>query len=236
MSSIEIEHEATHADVLRQLLDARHSCRAFRPDPVSREVIEEILDLARRTPSWCNTQPWHVHLLGGTAVEEFRAGLANAVMTQPQRPDLPFPAEYAGAYRERRKECALQLYRSVGIADGDREASGVQTMANFDLFGAPHVAIITTEAALGVYGAIDCGLYVNTFLLAARSLGVATVPQAALAGCSPYLREFLDLPDGRQVVCGISFGYAQESHPANGFRTTRADLTETVTWHMEADR
>lgn len=124
----------------------------------------------------------------------------------------------------------MQLYASVGIAPGDRQASAQQTMKNFDLFGAPHVAIVTTDAALGVYGAVDCGLYVNTFLLAAQSLGVASIPQAALAGSAPYLRSFLDLPEDRKVVCAISFGYADESHPANGFRTTRADIASVATW------
>jgi nitroreductase len=228
--------EMTRTEVLHYLLQDRHSCRAFRPEPVEREVIEQILTLAGRTPSWCNTQPWHVHLLGGAAVEAFRSGLRDAVTTQPQQPDRPIPTAYAGVYRERRKDCALLLYRCVGIADGDRAASSAQTMANFDLFGAPHVAIITTEADLGVYGAVDCGLYVQTFLLAARSLGVATVPQAALAGCAPYVRDFLDVPEDRNIVCGISFGYADEEHPANAFRTPRADLTESVTWQMEANR
>lgn len=228
----QLERSADH-DVLRRLLDDRHSCRAFRPEPVPREVTEAILTLAGKSPSWCNTQPWHVHVVGGAAADRLRTGLRTAVTTQPQQPDLPFPAAYRGVYRDRRKECALDLYRSVGIADGDRDASAAQTMANFDLFGAPQVAIITTEAALGTYGAVDCGLYINTFLLAARSLGVATVPQAALAGCAPYLRSFLDLPDERQVVCGISFGYADEQHPANAFRTSRADLSDSVTWKVE---
>lgn len=228
-----IDSAAPATATLRHLLETRHSCRAFRSEPVPREVIREILELAQKTPSWCNTQPWHVHLVEGAQLQEMRAGLRAAVTTQPQQPDLPFPATYAGVYKERRKECALSLYRSVGIADGDRQASAEQALANFDLFGAPHVAIVTTTGDLGVYGAVDCGLYVSTFLLAAQSLGVATVPQAALAGCAPYLRDFLALPPGRQILCGISFGYADEAHPANGFRTARADLTESVTWQME---
>jgi hypothetical protein len=34
------------------------------------------------------------------------------------------------------------------------------------------LSIITTEAALGVYGAVDCGLFDGSFLLAAESAGV----------------------------------------------------------------
>ena len=101
---------------------------------------------------------------------------------------------------------------------------------NFRLFGAPHVAIVTTEEALGVYGAVDCGAYVANFMLAARSLGVAAIAQAALAAYSPFIREFFALPDERQVVCGISFGFEDAKHPANGFRTRRAHLSEVVTW------
>lgn len=214
---------------LAALLSARFSCRAFLPDPVPEDVIIEILTLAQRTPSWCNTQPWQVAVTDGEATERFRRGLRDAVQTVSQAPDIEFPSSYHGIYGDRRKECAVQLYSSLGI-DGDRVASAEQTMKNFDLFGAPHVAIVTTDAALGTYAAVDCGLYVNTFLLAAQSLGVATVPQAALAGCAPYVRDFFEIPDDRNVLCAISFGYPDLTHPANTFRTSRADLDSVVQW------
>jgi len=43
------------------------------------------------------------------------------------------------------------------------------------------------------------------------------------------LRENLPIPADRLVVCGISFGYEDKAHPANGFRTERAALAEVVT-------
>lgn len=215
---------------LATLITSRSSCRAFLPEPVPRETITRILTLAQQAPSWCNTQPWQVAITEGDGTERFRAGLADYVRSSPQEPDYAFPVEYVGEYRARRKDCALQLYSSLGIADGDRGASLEQTMKNFELFGAPHVAVITTDESLGLYGAVDCGVYVNTFLLAAHSLGVATVPQAALAGCAPYLRSFFALPDNRKVVCAISFGYADTDHPANRFRTPRADVETVTTW------
>ena len=92
----------------------------------------------------------------------------------------------------------MALYSSVGIEHGDRAGSAAQTMKNFELFGAPHVAIITTDEALGTYGAVDCGLYVNSFLLAAQSLGVATIPQAALAGSSKFIHEHFGIDDHSQ--------------------------------------
>lgn len=50
-----------------QLLARRYSCRAFLPRPVERATIERILDAAQRTPSWCNAQPWQVHIATGAA-------------------------------------------------------------------------------------------------------------------------------------------------------------------------
>jgi nitroreductase len=218
------------ADVLSGVLAQRFSCRGFRPDPVPRPTIEQILTMAQHSPSWCNTQPWRVIVTEGAGTEAVRRGLSRYAAAHPPTPDLPFPERYEGVALERRRECAWQLYACVGVARGDREASARQAAENFELFGAPHLAVVTTERALGVYGAVDCGVYVATFLMAAQSLGVATVPQAAIAACAPFVREHFALDPDRQVLCGISFGYADDAHPANGFRTTRAALADTVTW------
>ena len=78
----------------------------------------------------------------------------------------------------------------------------------YNFFGAPHVAIIHTDEALGIYGAIDCGAYVGNFLLAAQALGLGTIAQAALARHSGLIRRHFRLGDDRRVVCGISFGFA----------------------------
>ena len=218
-------------EALNRLLAERWTCRQFLPEPVPRDTIEQMLTLAQRTPSWCNTQPWHVIVTEGAATDRVRAGLLEHLRTSPGQPDFPFPAQYTGAYQERRRECGKQLYTSLGIERGDHEGAARQMLRNFEFFGAPHVAIITTEADLGVYGAIDCGLYLNSFLLAAQSLGLAAAPQAALAGYSGFLRDHFGLPDTRRVVAGVSFGYPDTAHPANGFRTTRATPDTAVTWH-----
>ncbi|MDQ8030418.1 MAG: nitroreductase [Bordetella sp.] len=217
--------------VLERLLTERHSCRAFRPEPVPRAVIERILALAQRTASWCNCQPWRVTIASGAARDRLReALLARATEGAAFAPDFGFPAQYRDEYLARRRESGFQLYGAVGVPRGDREAYRRQELRNFALFDAPHVAVITSDAELGVYGAIDCGGYVADFLLAAQALGVATVPQASLAMYPELLRAQLDLPDSHKVVCAISFGYEDTAHPANGYRTRRAPLDELVSW------
>ncbi|WP_037309486.1 nitroreductase [Ruegeria halocynthiae] len=215
---------------LNQLLAARHSCRAFRPDPVPKDQIAQILTSAARVPSWCNAQPWHVAVTSGEETDRFRTAMQNEAATGAPAPDLPFPMSYSGIYKDRRRACGWALYEAVGVERGDRAGSAHQMMQNFLLFGAPHCAILSSPRELGAYGAMDCGGFVTAFSLAAQALGVATIPQAAVAAYSPFLRRYFDIPDDRAVLCAISFGYADKDHPANSFRTKRADLSEIVDW------
>ena len=218
------------AQVFGQLLADRYSCRGFLPREVARATIERILELARRTPSWCNAQPWQAHITSGPATERLRAALLAGVPSSKAEPEYPFPREYRGVYLTRRRECGFQLYEAVGVARGDRDASAKQAMENYRLFGAPHAMVVITDEALGVYGVLDCGAWVNNFMLAARSLGVASIAQAALATHPRVLREFFGIGDDRRIVCGMSFGYEDPQHPANRFRTRRAQTAEVVHW------
>jgi nitroreductase len=217
--------------VLEELLGERYSCRAFRPDPVPRPTIDHILTVAQRTASWCNSQPWQIVIASGDAKERFRKLIyAEAASGAGDDHDFTPPREYLGVYLERRRESGFQLYNTLGIARGDRAAYAKQAMENYNFFGAPHVAIIHTDEALGIYGAIDCGAYVGNFLLAAQALGLGTIPQAALARHSGLIRRHFKLGDDRRVVCGISFGFPDRDHKINSYRTSRADVADTVTF------
>lgn len=220
---------------LETLLRRRHSCRAFLDRQVPRDSITRVLEIAQLTASWCNAQPWQLHIASGAALACFRVALLEASASGPSRPDLSFPREYLGVYLERRRECGWKLYESLGIAKGDRAASGRQRSDNFRFFGAPHVAMVSIPAELGVYAAVDCGAYVSNFMLAAQSEGIATIAQAALASYPDLARRHLGIPADRLVVCGISFGYEDATHPANAFRTRRAAVGEAVVWIGEED-
>jgi nitroreductase len=220
--------------VLEELLSERFSCRAFLPQPVPRVTTERILAAAQKTASWCNSQPWQVVIASGEAKERFRAAIyGEASSGAPQNSDFPFPREYQGVYLQRRRESGFQLYNTLGIARGDKAAYAKQALENYNFFGAPHVAIIHTDEALGVYGAIDCGAYVGNFLLAAQALGVATIAQAALARHSGLIRRHFKLGDDRRVVCGISFGFPARDHKINSYRTSRASIADAVTFVEE---
>jgi nitroreductase len=220
-------------DQFASLVASRRSCRGYLPTSVERDVIEQIARAAQHSASWCNTQPWQVHIVSGQRRDELAEALTHSAIAtfgQPDLSDFAFPREYTGVYAERRRAVGWQLYDAMGVERGDKTASAVQALRNFEFFGAPHVAIVTTPEALGTYGAVDCGVYVNSFLLAAQAAGVATCAQAALAQVSGAVREFLELGDDRLVVCAIAFGYADPDHPSASFTASRAPIGDAVTF------
>ncbi|MEP2533915.1 nitroreductase [Shimia sp.] len=220
----------THT-ALQDLLSARHSCRAFRSDPVPRAVIQAILQDAGRVPSWCNAQPWHVHVTNGAETDAFRDVMLAAFDTAPSTCDYDPPTGYSGPRQDRRRTCGFQLYEAVGIGRGDKPGRVAQMRENYRFFGAPHVALITSAAELGTYGALDCGGFITAFCLSAQAQGIATVPQAALAFYANEVRDHFDIPESQNVLAAVSFGFADTDHPANNFRTNRAALDEFVTWN-----
>jgi nitroreductase len=222
----------TAIDTLTQTLKDRYSCRAFLPDPVPQSDLTRIVEAARHAPSWCNAQPWQVEITRGDATDRLRDTLLETARKgTPPVPDLTWPATYTGDYAERRRTCGFQLYDAVGIEKSDRAGRTAQMLRNYAFFDAPHVAIIHSPAELGAYGAMDTGGFVTAFTLAATALGIATIPQAAIAAYAPLLKERLNIPEDRLVLCAISLGYADKDAPANSFRTQRAPVDDIIQWH-----
>ena len=215
---------------LDELMNCRFSCRGFLPKAVEKKFIDQIIETAQKVPSWCNSQPWQVILLRKETRELLSEKLVYSADQAFETPDIDFPKRYAGVYKTRRSICGWQLYNAVGVEKGDRKGASQQMAQNYEFFGAPHVAVITTPKDLGAYGVLDCGAFITAFTLAAAALGVSSIPQAAIAGRAPIVREVLNIGEDRDVLCAISFGFADTDHPANSFRTERADLAEFVEW------
>ena len=216
---------------LNALLDWRYSCRGFLEREVPQNTIEAIVRTAQKVPSWCNSQPWQLSICSPAKTKKLAKTLTEAAKEGMHAPDIAFPERYQGIYKERRSSCGWQLYNAVGVVRGDREGSFKQMMENYRFFGAPQVAIVSTPKELGAYGALDCGAFVTGFTLAAQGHGVATIPQAAIAGMCSLLRRELGISDERDILCAISFGYEDKEHPANQFRTTRAKVEDVISWN-----
>ena len=215
------------AGALVRLMRARFSCRAFLPDPVPETTIARIVEASRWAASWSNVQPWDLLVTRPETTRrlaDLLIGLARA--RAPMAPDVPYPPAFDGVYLQRRREVGFGLYNALGIARDDRAGREAHFLENFRFFGAPHVALLTMPAGMGVYGALDAGNFLSCFMLAAHAEGVATIAQAALAQYAGAIREMFTISADRAFLCGVSFGHADMKHPANGFRAPRAAASE----------
>lgn len=220
----------SQTEMLGALLRSRASCRGYLPEPVGRDVIAQVLRDAQQVPSWCNSQPWHVVACEAEETARLAEALYEHVAQAGHASDIAFPTAYEGAYQARRRECGWQLYEAVGVEKGDRVGSARQMRENFRLFGAPNFLLITTSKALGPYGVLDCGAFVTAVLLGLEARGLGGIAMASVAGFSPFMRDWFDVPEERDVLCGIALGHPDPDHPANKFRTTRAPEAEVVEW------
>lgn len=211
-----------------EALKTRRSVRGFSQTQVPRATLEQIFGSAQHAPSWCNIQPWHVIVTSGATTQRLVEALCATAKDAQEQPEFAFPTSYPEPYRTRRIECATALFAAMGITREDRIRRKQTWMRNFAAFDAPHVAIVSMDPTFGVYGSLDVGCWLQSVLLAATALGVATCPQASLASCPQAVRSVLPIPDSRNILVGISMGYEDHAVPANQCRTTRNPIRENV--------
>ncbi len=214
---------------LTDILNNRYSVRAFKSDPVPEATLKEVFQLAQRAPSNCNVQPWQTYVVSGAKKDELKKILVGTVMKQqtPQ-PDFNWKVAYEGVHRERQFGSANALYSAMGIAREDKMQRNMAMLRNWAFFDAPHVAFFTMDTYLDIMGAVDIGIYAQTLTLLLKERGIDSCMQGALGQFPQPLHEFLGLPEGRGVLFGMSFGYADETAAANKTRTGRAELSEAV--------
>jgi nitroreductase len=217
---------------LDKAINERISVRAYLQIPVEKAVIEEILSLAVKAPSWGNTQPWELAVIGGKAKDELADDLCALVMQGAKpSPDFPMPEKFSGEYMDRYRMTGKRLFELAGIARDDSTARFNQFLSMFKGFGAPNlIYIILDEVLPTAYPIFDAGGIANYISLLATSRGLGTCMMAALAMYPEPIRKKLNLPANKKIVLGLSLGYPDAGNPVNSLKTTREDIQKTVTW------
>ena len=146
----------------------------------------------------------------------------------PIQPDFEHLPNFEGVYRKRQVDCAVELYNNMGIARDDREGRARASLRNFELFDAPHVAFIGMERQFGVTVALDVGMYIQTLMLVMTSFGIGSCAQGSMRYYPQDVRDLFGEPDSTAILCGISFGYEDQSVAANRTRVGREPLGESV--------
>jgi nitroreductase len=215
-------------------VDSRMSCRAFLSTPVPGATVQAILESAGRAASGGNLQPWHVHVLSGGPLAEFRALISRRLATHPRGEGTEYeiyPQELGEPYRSRRYKCGEDLYATIGVPGDDKPARLRQFARNYRFFDAPVGLFICIDRRMGPPQWSDLGMYIQTLMLLAREHGLHTCAQEAWAVWHSAVAGFLQLPQELMLFCGLALGHRDESAPINSLRTDRAPLHEYVHWH-----
>jgi nitroreductase len=211
----------------------RRSARAFRPDPVSRDLVEDILRMAARAPSGTNIQPWKIHVVAG----ETRARLEREVLAHRETNPPDASAEFQRTskrkepYTSRMRTLGKAMYSLLGIPKGDQDANWRQWGRNYQFFDAPVGLILTIDKDLDAMSFVDVGMFAMAIMLAAKARGLDTCAQGAWNNYWSVTRRILDVPDDEYIIFGISLGYADDSHPVNTLVADREPLEAFATFH-----
>ena len=201
----------------------RHSVRAFLEKPLDPKTITAILEAARFAPSGVNTQPWQVIVV----TDEYIQKIGNAIIAArksgiPENPDYHYyPTQWVEPYKSRRKACGLALYSSVNITLDEKDKREVQWYKNYHFFGAPVGLLFFLDRVLEKGSWVDMGLFIQNVMLAAREFGLETCPQASLAEYPDIVREIVQVPKEKALLCGMALGFEDKDHPINHYRTSR---------------
>ena len=68
-------------------------------------------------------------------------------------------------------------------------------------------------------------------MLLAQDLGINTIAQAAVASYPDVIRQHVQIDINRYLLCGISCGYGEASHPVNRYRTERESIENVAVFY-----
>ena len=214
---------------VQEAVQSRVSCRGFLKQPIEDSVLVDIFAAAQSAPSNCNVQPWQTLVVSGEKKDQLKNQLIKTVMMQrTPNPDFKWEVGYEGVHRDRQFGAADALYSAMGIEREDKTKRQLAMLRNWSFFDAPHVAIFTMDTYLDIMGAVDIGIYAQTLALLMQERGIACCMQGALGQFPAPIHEMFELPEGRGVLFGMSFGYPDEKLPVNEARTEREALDSSV--------
>jgi len=213
---------------VRDAVAARSSIRQFTDEPVPDATIRALLERAARAPSGGNLQPWRIYVLNGDAMARFRSFTAERPAAGGEY-DI-YPPSLWEPYRTNRYVNGEQLYATLGIGRGDKEARLAQFAKNQDFFGAPAALFCFIDRELGPPQWSDLGMFLQTFMLLAQEAGIDTCAQEFWSVHHTSVREFVGAPDEELLFCGMAIGHADPSAPVNTLVTERMPFDEWATF------
>ena len=217
---------------LIEAIKSRKSIRGYKPTPIPKEILKEILEIAIRAPSGVNSQPWEFTVLGGKPLDDLKQALQEKSLAGVE-PHHDFPREpLTGVYKKRQSDLAVSMFQLMGIAREDTEKRSQWSLKGLRLFDAPNAIIISMDKEISnnYMGMFGLGSVTQTIALAAMDYGLGTCIQGAIAYYPEIVRRIACIAESKKLVVGMAIGYPDWGSPANKLQSTREPLADVVTW------
>ena len=213
---------------LIQTMKERKSIRAFRPDPVPKGTIEEILRLAVHAPSAINLQPWEFVVVTGEEKARLSRRLIKAYHEKqiPCSPGNVKPLPKTYGKRGAKTLASMQpFFQEMGV---DPEQYVNEESSNF--YGAPVAVLLCLDDSFPNTRMVDIGIALGYLVLAAHEFGFGTCPIGLITAYEDEIKDLLNIPENKNVAIGVALGYPDWNIPINRFKSQRDDLEKFVRW------
>lgn len=223
--------DAAPALTFDDVVKGRRSIRGYKPDPVPKALIRQVIEIAMRAPSSLNTQPWNFYVVSGAPLDRIRAGNTERNLAGiPDSREFRSHGAYEGAHRERQVEIAKQLFGAMGIERHDQEKRKDWVLRGFRQFDAPVSVVVTYDRSIhgGDIAPFDCGAVTNALVNAAWSRGLGCVINSQGIMQSPVVREHAGIPDDQVIMICVAMGWPDEAFPANAVVSRRKAVEDAV--------
>ena len=203
----EVNRNNLNPDVYRDIILSRRSIRQFKNEPVPREVIEQILDLARYAPTASNDQNvgyiviTDKHLIEETAKKLFSLGSCLYNMTKK------------GIGRLFINLTGLSKNPYLRVMDYVQEQNA-EKGRDFLLHNAP-VMILIHAPKMVPFASDNCNIAATTIINYAHALGLGTCFIGLMTLLLLFrggLRKKLGVPQNRRVYAALVMGYPAYRH------------------------
>ncbi|MDY6932884.1 MAG: nitroreductase [Spirochaetota bacterium] len=209
----------------------RRSIRRFKSDTISRDIFDGILKDALWAPSWGNTQPWEIAVLGPDIIKKIsNEFVENVTNGKPIDPDLEMPDSWPPKHKRRYVDVGRALFTTIGIERTDKEARFNHYLNMYKFFEAPHMIYVYQDKGISShYGPFDLGALTNNICLLAYERGLGTCILASSAHYPDVIRKHTNISKDKLIIIGIAIGYPDENDPSYTFRSDRDE--SVISWH-----
>jgi nitroreductase len=210
------------------VIDGRKSVRCFKKGFIAREIIDHVLNAARKAPSASNQQPWNFIVVAGEPKERLGEALLSAYKKQSKHYDPSRGKSIPSIYMERTKKLLKGIRPYLDTMD--KKTVPFLEEGSCQFYGAPVLIIVTMDKAHPQSKLVDIGCAVENLVLAAHEKGLGTCIIALILMFESLIREHLTITDDMQVVLAIALGYPDTDVPVNTFRAPKEELRTMTRW------